>query len=528
MSELFDLISKRLDPDMLGAIAGRLGLGGDDAKAATATSLPALLGGMAHRSQSVEGAHGLLNDIEATDGGSSLDGLLDRLRGTETEADTANENHFGGMLGGGMLDALVGKLGIGGPTVKKLLGVLGPLVIGALGKIAGSGGLSRHRLTSLLGDATGAAADVAPGGRASLASILGPIAGALGLGGAGLAAAKAQSPDPSGNVVDTVAEREAVSAPAAAAATGGPQEPNRRAGLAWIALPLLLAALLIAALASRGCGDDDTKATTTSGTAATTTTTTATPTTPTAGITVASDADGKITLTGAVPDEAARTAAVDSATAAFGDGNVTDQLTVDANATAGPAGDLIGTVLAALKGAGTGWSAAFDSADAMTLTGEVASEDVKSAVVKAATDAFAPGTVTDKMTVAAGGTSTDAQEAVDEINKEISLRGVTFVTGSANLTGASRTTLDRVVKVLSENAAVNAEVQGHTDNQGNAAANLALSTARAKAVVAYLVGKGIAADRLTAKGYGQTKPVASNATPAGRAKNRRVVFVPKG
>ncbi len=525
MSELFDLISKRLDPDMLGAIASRLGLGGDDAKAAAATSLPALLGGMAHQAQSVEGAHGLLNDIDATKGGTSLDGLLDRVRGAETEADTANESRFGGMLSGGILDALIGRLGIGGPVVKKLLGLLGPLVIGALGKIAGSGGLSRHRLSSLLTDATGAAADAAPGGRSSLMAILGPIAGALGLGGAGVAAAKAQSPDPSGNVVDTVAEREAVSAaaPTAAATTGGPHEPNRRARLAWIALPLLLAALLIAALASRGCGDDDKGTTTTPATATAGATTTATPV---GGVTVASDADGKVTLTGAVPDEAARTAAVDSATAAFGDGNVTDQLTIDANATAGPAGDLIGKVIAALKGAGNGWSAAFDSASAMTLTGEVASEEVKGAIFTAASDAFAPGTVTDKMTVAAGGTSTEAQQAVDEINKEISLRGVTFVTGSANLTGASRTTLDRVVKVLAENTGVKAEVQGHTDNQGNAAANLALSTARAKAVVAYLVGKGIAADRLTARGYGQTKPVASNATPAGRAKNRRVVFVP--
>ena len=67
-------------------------------------------------------------------------------------------------------------------------------------------------------------------------------------------------------------------------------------------------------------------------------------------------------------------------------------------------------------------------------------------------------------------------------------------------------------------------IEGHTDNVGNAAANQALSARRAEAVKAYLVGKGIAADRLTATGYGQERPVADNSTINGRAENRRVDF----
>jgi len=65
-------------------------------------------------------------------------------------------------------------------------------------------------------------------------------------------------------------------------------------------------------------------------------------------------------------------------------------------------------------------------------------------------------------------------------------------------------------------------VEGHTDNQGSAAANQALSEKRAQAVVAWLTSHGVAAARLTAKGFGQTKPVADNAAEEGRAKNRRV------
>jgi outer membrane protein OmpA-like peptidoglycan-associated protein len=69
---------------------------------------------------------------------------------------------------------------------------------------------------------------------------------------------------------------------------------------------------------------------------------------------------------------------------------------------------------------------------------------------------------------------------------------------------------------------VRVEIGGHTDNTGNAASNMRLSLARAQAVRNYFIGKGIAADRLTARGYGSTQPVANNATVAGRAENRRV------
>lgn len=102
---------------------------------------------------------------------------------------------------------------------------------------------------------------------------------------------------------------------------------------------------------------------------------------------------------------------------------------------------------------------------------------------------------------------------------------VEFETSKAELKKVSFHVLDQVAKVMSGNDAIKkVEVQGHTDSSGDAAKNMALSQARAESVKKYLEGKGIAPERLTAKGYGQTKAVASNDTPEGRQQNRRVEF----
>ena len=77
------------------------------------------------------------------------------------------------------------------------------------------------------------------------------------------------------------------------------------------------------------------------------------------------------------------------------------------------------------------------------------------------------------------------------------------------------------VQLLKDNPTVKIEISGHTDNVGKPSDNLTLSNNRAKSVVNYLITKGISAQRLVAKGYGETKPVADNKTEEGRAKNRR-------
>ncbi|MBV2234853.1 MAG: TolC family outer membrane protein [Sterolibacterium sp.] len=110
--------------------------------------------------------------------------------------------------------------------------------------------------------------------------------------------------------------------------------------------------------------------------------------------------------------------------------------------------------------------------------------------------------------------------------KEVTaLQGVTFEYYSAKLRPESRPVLDDVAATLQKNADLKVEIAGHTDNQNrskNPQLNVDLSQQRATAVMEYLISRGIAADRLTAKGYGETQPVADNATAEGQAKNRRV------
>jgi outer membrane protein OmpA-like peptidoglycan-associated protein len=106
--------------------------------------------------------------------------------------------------------------------------------------------------------------------------------------------------------------------------------------------------------------------------------------------------------------------------------------------------------------------------------------------------------------------------------KSLVLEGVNFEYNSSKLTVESRAVLDRVAASLVDWSDVNVEVDGHTDGRGADAFNLKLSQARAESVRDYLVSKGVAASRLAAKGFGETRPIADNKTDEGRAKNRRV------
>lgn len=122
--------------------------------------------------------------------------------------------------------------------------------------------------------------------------------------------------------------------------------------------------------------------------------------------------------------------------------------------------------------------------------------------------------------------------AVTEMMDRLSREGfialyVNFDTGKATITADSAQTLDSAAAVLKAAADLHIEVGGHTDNVGTPESNLRLSHERAQAVAAALVQRGISADRLTAKGFGQTMPVADNRTEDGRAKNRRVELTKK-
>ena len=119
----------------------------------------------------------------------------------------------------------------------------------------------------------------------------------------------------------------------------------------------------------------------------------------------------------------------------------------------------------------------------------------------------------------------DAEVKKIEVGKVCDLHDIYFETNSYSLTAESKRIIDVFADFLRNNPTVKVELQGHTDNIGNDEDNRILSDNRAKSVYNHLISKGIPANRLRYKGYGESKPIATNATEEGRAKNRRTVFL---
>lgn len=114
------------------------------------------------------------------------------------------------------------------------------------------------------------------------------------------------------------------------------------------------------------------------------------------------------------------------------------------------------------------------------------------------------------------------------VGSKIALRNIFFDVGRASLRSESNAELDRLVKLMNDVPKLKIEISGHTDNTGSASVNEKLSQERAEAVVNYLKSKGIKTDRMTAQGYGSSKPIATNNTAEGRQENRRTEFEIKG
>lgn len=108
-----------------------------------------------------------------------------------------------------------------------------------------------------------------------------------------------------------------------------------------------------------------------------------------------------------------------------------------------------------------------------------------------------------------------------EVGSELVLRNVFFETDQYDLKTESKIELNKLILFLNYNPSVKIEVEGHTDNQGNAAHNKTLSDNRAKSVYTYLIDNGIAKERLKYRGFGAEQAIDTNESEEGRANNRR-------
>lgn len=113
-----------------------------------------------------------------------------------------------------------------------------------------------------------------------------------------------------------------------------------------------------------------------------------------------------------------------------------------------------------------------------------------------------------------------APEVIEKVN--LAAKNIFFATGSPKLLSKSFPSLDNVVKILQDNPSYRVDIEGHTDTTGTAEKNQILSNDRANSVKAYLISKGIDENRISSAGFGSHRPIASNKTTAGKAKNRRV------
>jgi outer membrane protein OmpA-like peptidoglycan-associated protein len=228
---------------------------------------------------------------------------------------------------------------------------------------------------------------------------------------------------------------------------------------------------------------------------------------------------GKVTLTGTVPAEGDRGKIADAAKQALGAENVQDDITVDA-ARAGDDTDLaaLGAVVGAL-GKDTKAGVVDLTDHVITLTGTVPTQEVKDKAEAAAKAATKSGSVRNELVVGQAAAPAQVQTQL------VALPTVEFENDSATLTAKGHAVVENAASILKSNPNVKVSIEGHTDLTGTAAHNQTLSEARAKTVLDTLVSLGIAPDRLSSKGFGESRPKVPGTDDAANAVNRRVEFI---
>ncbi|MDB6452237.1 OmpA family protein [Falsirhodobacter sp. 20TX0035] len=236
--------------------------------------------------------------------------------------------------------------------------------------------------------------------------------------------------------------------------------------------------------------------------------------------------DGTATLTGRVRDALGQEAVTSFARASFGAADVSGEPVIDPDMPAGWTTRIIAG-LEALAQLSSGELRI--TPEELRVSGVTGSQSAQAQITDALTRKL--GSETAVTVDAAYDEDLDPyaalpspQECVTRINAVMTKQKISFAPGSAEIDGSARSTLDGLAEILTDCANLSFEIQGYTDSQGSDTGNQALSQARAEAVLIALQGRRIDANRLTARGFGEENPIASNGSEDGREANRRIEF----
>ena len=226
--------------------------------------------------------------------------------------------------------------------------------------------------------------------------------------------------------------------------------------------------------------------------------------------------EAPVVVSGTVADEASKAALLERLRTLYGASRVVDQLAVGTVSTPANWNDyvqrLVGPNLKLIKGG----QLKVDGNN-VSLRGDVESEEQRQKIAGDIAASLNPTyTVNNGLRVAV------SQQSV--LDEALANRIIEFESGKATLTPAGMAVLDQMAAAMLKLRGVKVEVIGHTDNSGSRASNLSLSQARAEAVKAYVVGRGVAEDSVSVSGEGPDRPVADNRTAEGKARNRRIEF----
>ncbi len=236
--------------------------------------------------------------------------------------------------------------------------------------------------------------------------------------------------------------------------------------------------------------------------------------------------DGSLQMRGRIPDEQIRRAVEGYAAARFGTANVLSETRLDAGLPQGwPVRVMVGLEALSQLNHGT----VLVRQDIIDLRGVTGSEDVRQEVSQLLSDRLGGGSdfeveIRYDSTLNPVEDLPTPEECVQRINSILSIQQITFAPGSTDIEETAAGTIDTIAEALRQCQTVAMEIGGHTDSQGRETMNLRLSQGRAETVLNEIMARRVLTSNLTAKGFGETRPIADNESEEGREANRRIEF----